>query len=243
MGIELIFCYGDNRAFAEIAINAGYRYGVRLPEDKPMAPIYFADQNWTAYQKALKQSREAARSVRAGYMAALAQHQPEYATVLDWERADQLVDVLDWAEEAAQWSERIVIIPKIITWSNPLLRLPRSIGGRAIVLGYSVPTRHGGTDVPLYQFAGWPIHLLGGSPHAQMALHQRLSAIADVVSCDGNMHAQQAQRCRFWRTEKGRKGHWVELSEVGDTERGKDTPLRAFRRSCANIRAAWGQHD
>lgn len=237
--VQLIFCYGDNRAFAEIAIGAGYRYGVRLPEDKAMFPISFADQNWTAYQKALRQSPEAASAVRTGYMAALAQHRPEYATVLDWERTEQLGEVLDWAEEAAQWSERIVIIPKVISWKSPMTNLPRAIGGRDIVLGYSVPTRHGGTDVPIHQFAGWPIHLLGGSPHAQMRLCGRLSAIAEVISCDGNMHALQAQRCRFWRAEKGRKGHWVELSEAGDTERGKNAPLRAFRRSCENIKQAW----
>ena len=219
--MQLIFCYGDNRAFCEIAISAGYRYGVRLPEDTPMAPISFADQNWHKADS------------RAGYMAALAIYKPRTATVLDLERADQLPTVLSWAEEAAQYCEQVLIIPKA---HGVIARLPRRIGGADVVLAYSIPTKHGGSAVWAGEFEGWPVHLLGGSPHAQMRWATRF---ANVVSADGNMHALHAQRCRFWRQEKGRKGHWVELSEAGDTERGKDAPLRAFRRSCVNIATAW----
>ena len=218
--MQLIFCYGDNRAFAEIAINAGYRYGTRLPGDKPMAPISFADQSYRTPD-------------RPGYMAALAVYRPRTATVLDLERADQLPTVLSWAEEAAQYCEQVLIIPKA---HGIIARLPRRIGGADVVLAYSIPTSHGGSAVWAGEFATWPVHLLGGSPHAQMRWAARF---ANVVSADGNMHALQAQRCRFWRAEKGHKGHWVELSEAGDTERGKDAPLRAFRRSCVNIATAW----
>lgn len=218
---ELIFCYGDNRAFAEMAIAAGYRYGVRLPEDKPMAPISFADQNWHR------------PDVRAAYMAKLAIYRPRTATVLDLERVEHLTEVLSWAEEAAQYSEQVAIIPKAHGVIN---RLPRRIGGAEVILAYSIPTSHGGSAVWAEEFAGWPVHLLGGSPHMQMRWAARFR---NVISADGNMHALEAQRCRFWRAKKGNKGHWVQLSEVGDTERGKDAPLRAFRRSCENIVAAW----
>lgn len=218
---ELIFCYGDNRIFAEIAIAAGYRYGVRLPEDKPMAPISFADQNWHK------------TDARSGYMAALALHRPHDATVLDLERKEQLSEVLSWAEEAAQYVRRVLIIPKA---HGVITKLPRRIGGADVVLAYSVPTRHGGSAVWAGEFAGWPVHLLGGSPHAQMRWAARFG---NVISADGNMHAKHAQRCRFWSATKGTHGHWIQLSEAGDTERGKDAPARAFRRSCVNIRAAW----
>lgn len=221
---SLIFCYGDNRAFAEIAIAAGYRYGVRLPEDKPMGPISFADQNWHR------------PDVRQAYMAKLAEHRPQSATVLDLEKAEQLSLVLSWAEEAAQWVNEVMIIPKA---HGVIGKLPRRIGGADVTLAYSVPTRHGGSAVWAGEFAGWPVHLLGGSPHAQMRWAARFG---NVVSADGNMHALQAQRCRFWRTERGSKGHWVQLSEADDMERGKDAPLRAFRRSCENIMQAWRAH-
>lgn len=218
---ELIFCYGDNRAFAEIAIASGYRYGVRLPEDKPMAPISFADQNWHR------------PDCRAAYMTTLAIHRPRTATVLDLERKEQLGEVLNWAEEAAQYCEQVLIIPKA---HGVIKHLPRRIGGADVILAYSIPTKHGGSAVWAGEFTGWPVHLLGGSPQAQMRWATRFE---NVVSADGNMHALQAQRCRFWRAEKGTKGHWVQLSEEGDTERGKDAPLRAFRRSCENIQEAW----
>lgn len=218
---ELIFCYGDNRAFAEIALATGYRYGVRLPEDKPMAPISFADQNWHK------------PDVRAAYMAKLDEHRPQSATVLDLEKPAQLCEVLSWAEEAAQWCQQVLIIPKT---HGIIGRLPRRIGGADVILAYSVPTKHGGSAVWAEEFHGWPVHLLGGSPQAQMRWSVRFG---NVVSADGNMHAQQAQRCRFWSATKGSKGHWVQLSEVGDTARGKEAPIRAFRRSCENIMQAW----
>jgi len=46
-----------------------------------------------------------------------------------------------------------------------------------------VPTAHGSTDVPVSEFDGWPVHLLGGSPHAQ----HRLTHYLHAVSADGNI--------------------------------------------------------
>lgn len=220
---ELVYCAGGNPRYAEIAINAGYKYGSRLP-GTPYAPLWFADQNWRA-------------PVRASYMAALARFRPECATVLDLERESQLPEVLDWAEEAAQYARRVIIIPKA---HGIIRRLPRQINGAPVVLGYSIPTSHGGTMVWHSEFAGWPIHLLGGSPHAQMRHWSRLRAIADVVSADGNMSNKISHAGRFWRLEKGIKGNWVNLREIG-VQLPTDNNIEAFRRSCENIQAAW-QH-
>ncbi len=219
-----MFCYGKNPAFTPIALAAGFRYGAQLP-CTTYAPVWFADQDWEAPN-------------RDAYMAALVHHRPAMASVIDWERIEQLSDVLTWAEEAAQHVERVMIIPKVASWDNPITRLPRRIGGADVVLGYSIPTRHGGTDVPIWQLAGWPVHLLGGSPHAQMRLAKRFSAIADLVSIDGNMHCLQANAGRFWNAKPNRKGHWWQLRDAGD-ERTEGVRLECFRRSCANIVAAW----
>lgn len=217
--MQLIFCAGGNRPYYEIATACGFLYGAQLP-DTVYGPLAFADQDWK-------------RPNRARYMEALAKHRPNMASVLDLERKEQLPEVLSWSEEAAQWVERIMIIPK----AHGVIRsLPRSIGSATVILGYSVPTRHGGTAVWAGEFEGWPVHLLGGSPQAQIRWAAR---VRGVISADGNMHALQARRCRFWSAEKGSKGHWIQLSEAGDTERGADAPLRAFRRSCENIVAAW----
>ena len=168
-----------------------------------------------------------------------------------------------WAEEAAQYAESVVIIPKV---SGVIDRLPRRIGKARIVLGYSVPTRYGGTNVPLWEFNGWPIHLLGGSPEMQFALYALFSGTppptwlprkaarfyernrmfmapgADVVSMDGNMASKLAtQRASFWRREPGVKGHWVNLREVGPGVE-HDAPYAAFELSMQNIAAEWRRY-
>lgn len=217
MAPELIYCAGKNQRYEAIAHAAGFGIGVQLP-NTVYHPIVFADQDWENPR-------------RAAYMAALDRHRPRMATVLDLERDDQRGEVLSWAEEAAQYVGRVLIIPKV---AGIIETLPRRIGGADVVLGYSVPTHHGGTYVPVWEFAGWPVHLLGGSPHKQMVLTRYM----DVVSVDGNMHQDQAHKGRFWSLQKGPKGHWRQLREIG-VDLPTDNHLEAFRLSCENIAAAW----
>lgn len=214
---ELIYCAGKNQRFEATAHAAGFRIGVQLP-NLVYHPVYFADQDWK-------------KPNRVAYMAALAQHRPHMATVLDLEQPEQLADVLAWAEDAAAFVQQVLIIPK---YCGAVDQIPRQISGKPVVLAYSVPTQFGGADVPIWEFVGWPVHLLGGSPHRQMELSRYLT----VVSTDGNMANKMAHRGRFWSLEKGPKGHWRNLREIGvDLER--DNNLEAFRRSCVNIAAAW----
>jgi hypothetical protein len=186
--------------------------------------LYFADQDWR-------------KPNRTRYMAALAEHRPTMATVLDWEYEEQLPDVLDWAEEAAQYVERVLIVPKVV---GGIPSIPRRINGRDVVLGYSVPTKYAGTPVPIWSFSGWPVHLLGGSPHKQIDVYLHMQPIADVVSIDGNMHNKMAtERCAFWRRRPGSKGRWIVLQEADGQKWGNDALYEAFRRSCENIMAVW----
>lgn len=227
MAIEIIYCANGNRRFAQIAIEAGMTYGAQLPGTVYFSPE-FVDQDWK-------------RPDRAAYVAAVAQHRPRMATVLDWERDEQLPEVLGWAEDVAPFVERVIIIPKVI---GGIPRLPRRIGGREVVLGYSVPTRYAGTSVPPWEFAGWPVHLLGGSPHRQMELAHYLN----VVSVDGNYIAKMAQKwIQFWVMAPARYAldrRWPRLREAdgrawGDGSNTADAPYEAFRRSCVNVLAAW----
>lgn len=225
MEVELIYCADGNKRFAEIAIEAGFLYGAQVP-NTVYHPPYFCDQDWR------KPDRE-------GYMSALAEHKPHVTTVLDWEHPDQLSEVLGWAEDAAQFADVVVIIPKVI---GGIQDLPRTIGGKDIRLGYSVPTKFGGTQVPAWEFTGWPVHLLGGNPHHQMKLARYLNA----VSTDGNMALLMATRhCAFWDPAKTtKKYYWptIELydgSKWGNGSAKADAPYEAFRRSCQNIMAAW----
>lgn len=218
--MEIIYCGGGNPAFASIAIEAGFRYGSRLPETV-YGPLYFADQDWC-------------NPDRVAYMAALAKHRPYMASVLDLEQPAQLNEVLDWAEDAAQYVEVVMIIPK---YTRAIESLPRTIGGKAVRLGYSVPTSHGGTEVPAWEFCGWPVHLLGGSPQQQMKLFRYF----DTQSVDGNMAQKMATRlCAFWDGEKvTKRGQWPTLTDYDGQRWDGDGPAEAFRRSCKNIMAAW----
>lgn len=224
--IDLIYCADGNPRFAEIAIRHGFTYGAQIP-NKVYFPIEFADQDWKDPQ-------------REEYVAALAEHRPRMATVLDLERESQLPEVLSWAEDAAQYVDIVIIIPKVFSIIG---RLPREIGGARVHLGYSVPTKFGGTQVPVWEFAGWPVHLLGGSPHAQM----RLVPYLDVRSADGNMIQKLATRwCMFWVPGNARYASnrwWPTLKEANNGELwndgGGDAIYEAFERSCRNVMREW----
>ena len=207
--MEIIYCANGNQRFAQIAIDAGFRYGAQLPGTVYRAP-WFADQDWK-------------KPNRDRYMAALAQHRPHMASVLDWERQEQLPEILAWAEDAAQYVEVVMLIPKV---QGGIHQLPRAIGGKSVRLGYSVPTKFGGSQLPAWEFAGWPVHLLGGSPQKQMALIRYF----DVRSADGNYHNLKATKfCEYWQAAR-----WIPITPKQD-----DAPYEAFRRSCENIMAAW----
>jgi hypothetical protein len=227
---EIIYCADGNARFAEIAIEAGFTYGAQLPRTVYFDPA-FVDQKWR-------------NPNRAKYMAALAQYRPRIATVLDWERQGQLSEVLEWAEEAAQFTETVVIIPKV--WGG-IARLPRQIGGKPVRLGYSVPTGFAGTSVTLWEFMGWPVHLLGGSPLTQYQLSQYCGL--NVVSVDCNYHQKIATRYNQFfepiRVNYARNKNWPTLREAnggrkwGDGSATADAPYEAFRRSCENIMKMW----
>lgn len=218
--MQLIYCANGNRRFMTIARECGWEAGARLPGTlyECHAPLAFADQDWR-------------QPDRAAYMAALALHRPHMASVLDLERRDQLSEVLDWAEEAAQYTARVMIIPKA---HGIIRRLPRQIGGADVLLGYSVPTRHGGTSVWPAEFDGWPIHLLGGSPQAQMRHAARMRG---VVSADGNMSNKMATTWgAYWTpgtSTDAKDRYWQKLP------RGTPAAPYEARRSCVNIMAAW----
>lgn len=173
-------------------------------------------------------------------MRALAKHRPVLASVLDWERPEQEAEVLDWAAEAAQYADMVMIIPKVC---NTVDRIPTVIGSTPVVVGYSVVTRYGGTPVPLWELAGRRVHLLGGGPHQQIRLWRYLHPIADVVSVDGNQLRQGALRGCVWVPGTGPQHAsnrwWPTLRNLGLPEIGSNAHLLAFHWSCINVQNAW----
>lgn len=209
---------------AEIALDAGFKYGSQLPETV-YYPLYFADLDWK-------------NPNRTTYMESLKKHRPHMATVLDLERREQLINILDWASEAALYVDVVIIVPKV---QGIISEIPKKVTGGEIRLGYSVPTQYGGTELPIWEFSGWPIHLLGGSPQAQMNVSQYL----DVKSVDGNMAGKMAQSfCQFWVRGNARYASnrwWPTLKEANNGKDwiGDNAHLEAFRRSCRNIVSFW----
>lgn len=235
--MEIIFCQGGNPTFYEIAKSNSFLAGARLP-DTVYGPLHFVDQEWEKPDK-------------ERYMAELKTYQPPVATVLDWERSEQLDEVLGWAEDAAQFVREIIIIPKVIGGIAELdrvLGLARQIGNRPVRLGYSVRTKFSGTPVPEWEFGTWPVHLLGGSPQKQRQLYYSFN----TVSVDGNMISKMATGgtatgiVSVWQPygRKYKKGHFVPLDEYRDREFGlprveQDAPEAAFAYSCENVMAMW----
>ena len=178
-------------------------------------PPQFIDQNW----------KNPKRDV---YMQCLAIHRPRIATVLDLEHEDQFDEVMAWAEEASQHvTESVIIIPKAM---GIIDRIPESINGKRITLGYSVPTSHGGTYVPLWEFGSRPVHLLGGSPVNQFELMRYLN----VVSLDNNYNAKIAQAYIKYYAQ----GRYYYLREsIMNTLPTDDEPLTCFKLSLMNMNA------
>lgn len=219
--MELIYCAGGNRRYAQIAIDQGWRYGARLPDTVYFRP-YFVDHNFEN------------PPTRERYMALLAEHQPHLATIWDWQRLEQLDEVMSWAEEAAKYvSGAVIIVPKV---EGEVWRVPDRIGGKPIRLGYSVPSRLASTPCQLHEFGDRRVHLLGGSPKKQF----KLADVLNVLSADMNYHQKVAQYTKFWthNSSIGRVRNWPTLDEV-DAYYEVDANYHAFKRSCRNIKAAW----
>lgn len=219
--IDLIYCAAGNPRFMQIAVDAGWLPGGRLPGTMYHAP-YFADQDYK-------------KPNRDKYVAAIAKHKPSVATVIDWQAGIEFSEVMSWAEEISAHVETIVIIPKI---QGTVGRVPCAVGGKPVRLGYSVPTSYGGTPLAYQEFGRRPVHLLGGNPFKQV----RLSHILSVVSADTNYHQRMATRYnQFLSHQKiysARNYRWPTLREAG-IEKEHDAPYLAFELSCQNIMAMW----
>lgn len=208
---ELIYCSAGDKRFARIAIDAGFTYGAQMPNKVYFTPE-FVDQNWK--NPNLKK-----------YLLALKQHRPRIATVLDLETKEQFTTVILWAVFVSLYvSDAIIIIPKV---HGIIKHIPRQICGKQIRLGYSVPTKYGGTNVMVNEFIGWPVHLLGGSPKNQ----KELSYYLDVVSLDSNYARMKAREyCQYFDGKR-----WV--PDGGKTK--NDAHYKCFEISCANIKKMW----
>lgn len=171
----------DASVFA--AYSAGFGIGCRSDVPHLMNEKYISRWEWRYKLRFIDNNYHKYDHER--HKAVLARHRPKYATVRDIMSRQQCRDagveyydfdqIMTWAEELSEYAEHIIVIPKIDVIDN----IPKDY-----VLGYSVPTKYGGTQMPTSLFAGRPIHLLGGSWDSQL---RYLTALRDdVVSIDFN---------------------------------------------------------
>lgn len=210
-----IYCHGGNDRAMTVATSVGYLPGVRsgtviYPVARPLALL---DIHWKKYDW-------------RKHLQIAAQERPYMAAVPDIEAPDQLEPALWMAEELAPYCQRLLVIPKC----RVIPSIPARIGNAPVILGYSVPTKYGGTDLLPSSFQSRPTHLLGGSPLMQRFLTRHLN----VVSMDGNM---------AWRISM--YGKWFETnghhSRTLVQERGSEGRLLALEKSLRNLRVFWGR--
>jgi hypothetical protein len=207
----LIYCAGGSRQFSDIAVAAGFAYGCRS-DHKPNHPVVFADLDWK-------------RPDLDRHRAFVAEHRPRFAVAPDVLDPAALPETLRYAERLAAHAERVIVVPKV---DDVVEALPRDPW---LMLGYSVPTKYGGCQLMLGSFAGWDVHLLGGSPVKQLPLAHYLR----VVSADGNAAARAAA---WGKVFDGRK--WLSsAASAAVCPMGPDLPYRAFDLSCRAIVSAW----
>lgn len=156
-----------SRYVLSIARRYGWLPGARytnLRDVRSYRQLGFLDIEWRSY--------DFERHIRAAKIA-----RPIMTVARDVEHKRYLPRILDQAHELAEYCEYVVIVPKDRRMADDLeVVIPPKF-----LLGYSVPSRYGGTQLPPCAFRR-PTHLLGGRPDLQ----RRLAELIPVVSFDCN---------------------------------------------------------
>jgi hypothetical protein len=151
----------------DIAVAHGWLPGARytnLRDVRRYKRLGFLDIDWSRYD--FRRHLEAVILTR-----------PVMTVARDVEDKRDLRRIIDQAYRLLEFAQYVVVVPK-----DPLLenRLSSSIPN-VFLLGYSVPTRYGGTTISPSAFTR-PVHLLGGRPDVQRKLAERMP----VFSIDAN---------------------------------------------------------
>lgn len=223
--VKIIYCGVGNEKLDLLAVNVGIHYGMQFPASrKPPFPVYFADQNWK-------------KPDRDRYIDWVSEYAPNMATVIDIEREEQIDEALDWGYRISKYVENVVLIPKV---NGIIKNLPRKINGKKVVLGYSIPTTHGGTTVPIGEFSEWDIHLLGGNPKKQIDMYDTMRQIGgNVTSLDCNYISMKATNfCAVWTRKLIKNRQWMDLQDIIG-RKVEDGIYTAFSLSCVSLVSAW----
>ena len=151
----------------KIAHRFGWLPGARytnLRDLRNCEQVGFIDIEWANYS--FRRHLEAVKATR-----------PLLTVAMDVINARKLPAILDQALELNLYCDRVVVVPKHLSMANKL----DTLIPKQFILGYSVPTRYGGTRISTSCFRR-PVHLLGGRPDVQ----RKLAEVMPVVSIDCN---------------------------------------------------------
>ncbi|WP_353955598.1 DUF6610 family protein [uncultured Sphingomonas sp.] len=197
------------RRVISLALADGWRPGARYTNLRDVQHVAFArvgflDIDWKNY-------------CFDTHLAAAERSRPFVTVARDIECMSQMDKIFSEASMLQKHATRVIVVPK-----DPRLAdcMHRAIPNE-FLLGYSVPTRYGGTTIPPHAFE-WSVHLLGGRPDAQ----RRLADQMPVVSMDCNRFTYDAQYGDYFDGERFRP----------HPKGGYETCLRD---SIANINALW----
>lgn len=185
-----------------IGVRAGLLYGLQSGSyslcpnwQMKKHKVYFVDNNFKDYN-------------HEKHLSVVSQLSPKYATVRDIMTQEQCNEagiqyfefeqIMEWAYELEKYAEKVIVIPKY----DVLDKIPKNF-----VLGYSIPTSHGGTPLPRKMFSGRDVHLLGGSWKKQLE-HMYFFG-NDVVSLDNNHCHNISRYGRYYMPD----GQEVSLSD------------------------------
>ncbi|MGN8019774.1 DUF6610 family protein [Phyllobacterium sp. 22229] len=152
---------------ASIATEFGWLPGARytnLRDIRRFDRLGFLDINWRNYN--FSKHLEAAKETR-----------PLLTVARDIENIDHLSQTLDEAYQLLKYADTVVVVPKDVRLTDRI----EDLIPREFALGFSVPTRYGGTAIPTSSFLR-PVHLLGGRPDIQ----RRLAREMPIASLDCN---------------------------------------------------------
>ena len=151
------------------------------------------------------------------------QHRPKYVVAGDYLRdEDNTERVNNRARELRDYAENVIVVPKS---PGDFAHVPEWC-----VVGYSVPTEYGGTDIPIREYVALEnqIHVLGGTPHRQFNVVSQLW-LENVCSIDGNsIHKAATIGAKSWHPAVP---HWRKVD-------ADDAVERAYRQSVDNLRSA-----
>lgn len=171
-----------------VAVEIGLLYGIRSSDNHNICSQYYTNERKTKIRKHHKVvfiDNEFMDYNHNHHLSVVKEHKPKYATVLDIFSPKQCRElgitytpfkqIIEWAYELNEYAENVIVIPKV----DVIDYIPKDF-----MLGYSVPTSYGGTEIPIERFKGHKVHLLGGSTKKQVEIIKQLGK--NVVSVDTN---------------------------------------------------------